>query len=101
MPSPSPHIPLVADVAVPDPPVAGAKLKEAAAAAPVDVTAPPKLPKEGAGAAAEVEEAAVVADVAAPDPPVAGAKLKEAAAAAQTSPHPQGAKRGRWCSGRG
>jgi WAS/WASL-interacting protein len=64
------------------PPVAGAKLKEAAAAAPVDVAAPPKLPKEGAGEAAEVEEAAVVADVAAPDPPVAGAKLKEAAAAA-------------------
>ena len=62
------------------PPVAGAKLKEAAAAAPVDVTAPPKRPKDGAGAAAEVEEEALVADVAAPDPPVAGAKLKEASA---------------------
>jgi hypothetical protein len=81
-PAPAPK-PTPVDV----PPMAGAKLKEAAAAAPVDVAAPakpgvdappkpdvdapppPKLPKEGAGEAAEVEEAAVVADVAAPDPP--------------------------------
>ena len=97
-PAPAPPVDAVAEVAIPNPPelapnapapapkpppvdvtpVAGAKLKEAAAAAPVDVAvaAPPKpevdappKPEEGVREAAEVEEAAVLADVAPPDPP--------------------------------